>query len=447
FAPAGGGVYIDACGDFNGTAWGENIGWISFRSGVDNPFYVRTLWVSPIDTIAPVTEPDSPLLEWYNSDVSITLSATDCGYGATEVHYILDGGSEVVTPGSTATLSITTEGEYTLTYWSVDQEGNIESSTEVTIRIDKTPPAITIASPSDGATYFINQDLLADYTVTDSGSGVLFSTAPVSEGDPIDTSAEGSYTFMVSATDLAGNSNSVTHAFTIAYPGNIDPNNDGSQYAYAENVGWINFKPSFGPGVTMTDSAVTGYAWGENIGWINLSPTKGGVVNDGAGNLSGYAWGENVGWINFAPTTGGVTIDVQGNFDGWAWGENIGWIHFQNPSSPSYIVKTAWAPQPDVYQAHVLDFFDTSVNDGDLVGDGSGKSAEKRLDAVRKMIVRAGDLIEDDDIAEACEQLLDALEKTDGLWPPASPPDFVTGDAAEDLAEKIQNLMTLLGCE
>jgi hypothetical protein len=164
FAPIGAGVYIDACGDFNGTAWGENIGWINFRSDGDNPFYVRTSWVSPIDTIAPVTEPDSPLLEWYNSDVNITLSATDCGYGVTEVHYILDGGSEVVTPGATATVGITTEGEYTLTYWSVDQNGNIETSTEVTIRIDKTPPAITIASPSEGATYFINQDLLADYT-------------------------------------------------------------------------------------------------------------------------------------------------------------------------------------------------------------------------------------------------------------------------------------------
>ena len=447
FAPAGGGVYIDACGDFNGTAWGENIGWINFRSDGDNPFYIRTSWVPPIDTIAPVTEPDSPLLEWYNSDVNITLSATDCGSGVNEVHYILDGGSEVVTPGSTATVGITTEGKYTLTYWSVDQDGNIESSTGVTIRIDKTPPAITIASPSDGATYFINQDLLADYNVTDTGSGVLSTTAPVPKGDLIDTSSDGSYTFTVSATDLAGNSNSVTHAFTIAYPGNIDPNNDGSQYAYAENVGWINFKPSFGPGVTVTDSAVTGYAYGENIGWINLSPLQGGVVNDGAGNLSGYAWGENVGWINFAPTTGGVTIDVQGNFDGWAWGENIGWIHFQNPSSPSYIVKTAWAPQPEAYQAHVQDFFDESVEAETLEGVGPGASADGRLGGVSNMIVVAGELIEDGNIPGACEQLLDAFEKTDGLGPPASPPDLVTGDAADDLAEKIQDLMTLLECE
>ena len=127
---------------------------------------------------------------------------------------------------------------------------------------------------------------------------------------------------------------------------NIDPDNDNSQYAYGENVGYLNFEPggNGGSGAEVTNSAVTGYVWGENIGWINLSPVSyGGVANDGAGNLSGYAWGENVGWINFAPTGGGVTIGTDGVFDGWAWGENIGWIHLKNLAIP-YKVKTAWAP-------------------------------------------------------------------------------------------------------
>jgi hypothetical protein len=119
------------------------------------------------------------------------------------------------------------------------------------------------------------------------------------------------------------------------YAENIDPNNDSSQYAYGENVGWLNFEPSTGDGVQVASDKLTGFIWAENIGWINLSPsTYGGVFNDGSGNLSGYAWGENVGWINFNPVVSGdpnnygVKIDVDGNFDGWAWGENIGWINF-----------------------------------------------------------------------------------------------------------------------
>lgn len=109
---------------------------------------------------------------------------------------------------------------------------------------------------------------------------------------------------------------------------NIDPYNNDSQYAFGENVGWLNFQPTYGDGVKVSSTTVKGYLWAENIGWVNLSPSYGGVANDGFGHLSGYAWGENVGWINFNPTYGGVSIAADGKFSGYAWGENIGWINF-----------------------------------------------------------------------------------------------------------------------
>ena len=136
--------------------------------------------------------------------------------------------------------------------------------------------------------------------------------------------------------------------FGNLYAENIDPDDDGSQYAYGENVGWLNFEPSQGPGVHVSQTDLSGYVWTENVGWINLSPSSyGGVVNDGAGNLSGYVWAENAGWISFScdntiscgTVNYGVTIDSDGNFDGWAWGENIGWIHFQSASPVAYKVK------------------------------------------------------------------------------------------------------------
>lgn len=145
----------------------------------------------------------------------------------------------------------------------------------------------------------------------------------------------------------------------LTFAENIDPDNDGSQYSYGENVGWLNAEPSGdgGPGVIVSDSLQTGYIWGENIGWVSLSCLNNtgicrtlsyGVLNDGAGNLSGYAWGENVGWINFAPTGGGVTVDpATGKFSGTAWGENIGWITFSSPGPVSFGVTTAWRPPSD----------------------------------------------------------------------------------------------------
>jgi hypothetical protein len=122
---------------------------------------------------------------------------------------------------------------------------------------------------------------------------------------------------------------------------NIDPYRDDSQYAYGENVGWLNFEPGAGDGVHVTSDGLSGFVWAENIGWINLSPESyGGVFNDGHDNLSGFAWAENAGWINFSPQYGGVTIDKRGYFSGWAWGENIGWINFNSAQLYNRGVRT-----------------------------------------------------------------------------------------------------------
>lgn len=152
---------------------------------------------------------------------------------------------------------------------------------------------------------------------------------------------------------------------------NVDPANDDSQYAYAENIGWMNAEPSGdgGPGVQVDDFDLTGWIWGENVGWVSLSclntgscgVASYGVTNDACGNLSGYAWAENVGWINFAPATAGVSVDPQtGGFSGMAWGENIGWITFADESPVAYGVTTSWrryaptsGPEIDLDSDHV----------------------------------------------------------------------------------------------
>jgi hypothetical protein len=139
---------------------------------------------------------------------------------------------------------------------------------------------------------------------------------------------------------------------------NVDPANEGSQYAWTENAGWLNAEPGGdgGPGLEVEDSGLSGWLWGENLGWISLScentascgATSYGVLHDGFGVLSGFAWAENAGWIDFAPTTAGVSFDTAtGEFSGYAWGENVGWISFHCANTGScrtapYKVKTSW---------------------------------------------------------------------------------------------------------
>ena len=92
----------------------------------------------------------------------------------------------------------------------------------------------------------------------------------------------------------------------------------------------------------------------------------------------------------------------------------------------------------------ILDFFDQSVADGSLVGSGPGKSADARKKALRNMIAAAGHLIEDGYFEEACPQLMDAYQRTDGL---DIPPDFVEKPAAPTLAQMILDLIGELGCD
>ena len=90
----------------------------------------------------------------------------------------------------------------------------------------------------------------------------------------------------------------------------------------------------------------------------------------------------------------------------------------------------------------ILDFFDQSVADSSLVGNGPGTSADGRRGALRNKIKAAGDTIEDG--GDACDELLGAYQRCDGL---PRPPDFVAGPASGTLAEMILTLMGDLGCE
>ena len=81
--------------------------------------------------------------------------------------------------------------------------------------------------------------------------------------------------------------------------------------------------------------------------------------------------------------------------------------------------------------------------DETLRGQSLGNSAVHRLHALRNMIEAAGDLINQGRIEDACQQLLDAYHRVDGL---PRPPDFAAGPAAQELTNMILDLTADLGC-
>jgi hypothetical protein len=77
-------------------------------------------------------------------------------------------------------------------------------------------PSIAIATPAEGATYALNDPVIASYTCTPSaGAHVTTCDGTVANGSPIDTSQSGTFTFTVKATDSAGKTNQVSHSYTV----------------------------------------------------------------------------------------------------------------------------------------------------------------------------------------------------------------------------------------
>lgn len=117
-----------------------------------------------------------------------------------------------------------------------------------------------------------------------------------------------------------------------------------NNFAYAANIGWINWSGDTTQGAVIGEYICSGYIYSANVGWIclgNGSPTNGiyyqnlsandfGVNQDGLGNLRGYAYGANIGWVNFE-STGAPKVNLQtGVLSGYIWTANCGWISLSN---------------------------------------------------------------------------------------------------------------------
>jgi CSLREA domain-containing protein len=84
---------------------------------------------------------------------------------------------------------------------------------------DTTPPAITITTPAESATYLLGQTVNAEYACQDEtdGSGLASCVGDVPTGNPIDTATVGAKTFTVNATDNAGNASSASVNYSVIY--------------------------------------------------------------------------------------------------------------------------------------------------------------------------------------------------------------------------------------
>jgi hypothetical protein len=189
--------------------------------GGDNLLFSTIAQVSsdciPPTTTASVT-PSANAAGWNATAVAVTLSSADNtgGSGVMEVAYELSGAASappVSTQGSAATLAISAEGITTVVYHAVDNAGNLESPKTLVVRIDATPPVLSLPAPvTTNATSPSGANVSYTVTATDNldpaagvsctpGSGTLV---------PIGTTV-----VSCAATDAAGNTASGSFTVTV----------------------------------------------------------------------------------------------------------------------------------------------------------------------------------------------------------------------------------------
>jgi RHS repeat-associated protein len=186
-----------------------------------------------IDKTAPATAATpsgtAGLSGWYVGPVTVALAATDNLAGVRATYYALDGGTALAYGGP---ILVSGDGAHTLSYWSIDRADNEETHHSLTVRIDTTPPALTVASPAPGL--LTNHNVTVTGQVTDATSGVAALTAQVDGGPvanvpfdgqtgafsyttglPVDHTADGSHTVHLVGTDVAGNVSTRDVTFTL----------------------------------------------------------------------------------------------------------------------------------------------------------------------------------------------------------------------------------------
>lgn len=160
-----------------------------------------------VDTQPPVLtvqrSPAANVHGWNNTDVTVTFTCTD------------DGGI-AVPPVSPQVLTQEGAGQ-SASASCTDDAGNSATATEANINIDKTAPAISLSAPVNGATYTLGALVPASYTCSDARSGIGTCSGTTASGANISTSAAGSTVYTVHATDLAGNSVSLDHAYSVLF--------------------------------------------------------------------------------------------------------------------------------------------------------------------------------------------------------------------------------------
>jgi hypothetical protein len=164
------------------------------------------------------TPGDDELVGTDGPDVICGLGGTDMIYGGAGNDVIVGGeGDDYLLGGPGADRLIGGDGADVFEADTADQvDADPSEPVDDPQGGDAIPPVVTITSPADGATVVLGTATTATYTCTDNVA-LATCTGTVANGAAVDTSTPGPHTFMVTATDEAGNQTALAVRYTVVY--------------------------------------------------------------------------------------------------------------------------------------------------------------------------------------------------------------------------------------
>ncbi len=161
------------------------------------------------DDTAPVTTASGDVAGWTNkaSGAVFSLSASDAHAGIAATYYRLADGPTVMYSGP---VTVDTEGETRVTYWSVDRVGNTEAARTFDVRLDRIPPAGSVVFGAASALMRAGVIPVESYVggadeMRFGRDGSMGAWVPFSQSGSMVVNTEGPTTLQAEYRDLAGN--------------------------------------------------------------------------------------------------------------------------------------------------------------------------------------------------------------------------------------------------
>jgi photosystem II stability/assembly factor-like uncharacterized protein len=268
---------------------------------------------------------------WRSTAQQVTLTPSDALSGVKATYYTIDDGGQQT---YSAPFSVGSNGSHHLTYWSVDNAGNIESIRDGYVNIDGNAPA-TVATglQSDASTGWRNTAQQVTLTPSDALSGIAATYYRIDGGTrqtysaPFSVAGQ-SHTVTYWSIDTAGNTEGAQTGFVNidTTPPTVQDSADSLWHNHATTV-HINANDAGGSGVAATFYRQQGSStWlpATASAFVVPAPPDGSgdgshayqyEAVDGAGNSS--VAGACTVWIDTTAPTSAATGLQANNHSGW----------------------------------------------------------------------------------------------------------------------------------